>query len=80
MLLTEPPVQHTRTGPAWTSCNNLMRGVAMHGVSEDKEGDTDEDCAREMTEEEEAKAKAVLDDPSYDQEGLALTGGDRTIQ
>ncbi len=53
----------------------LEPGVALHVVSEDEEGDTDKDCAREMTEEEVATAKAVLDDPSYDQEGLALTGG-----
>jgi hypothetical protein len=52
----------------------LERGVALHVVSEDKERDTDEDYAQEMTEEM-ATAKAVLDDPSYDQEGLALTGG-----
>jgi hypothetical protein len=56
----------------------LERGVALHGVSadEDEDEDTDDDSPREMTEEEEATAKAVLDDPSYDQEGLALTGGD----
>jgi hypothetical protein len=54
----------------------LERGVALHGVSADEDKDTDEDNPREMTEEEEATAKAVLDDPSYDQEGLALTGGD----
>ena len=52
------------------------RGVALHGLSEDEEEDTDEDGAQEMTEEEMASAKAVLDDPSYDQEGLALSGGD----
>jgi hypothetical protein len=52
------------------------RGVALHGLSEDEEEDTDEEGAQEMTEEEMASAKAVLDDPSYDQEGLALTGGD----
>jgi hypothetical protein len=52
------------------------RGVALHGMSEDEEDDTDEEGAQEMTEEEMATAKAVLDDPSYDQEGLALTGGD----
>ncbi len=52
--------------------------MALHGVSadEDEDEDTDDDNPREMTEEEEATAKAVLDDPSYDQEGLALTGGD----
>jgi hypothetical protein len=50
----------------------LERGVALHVISADE----DEDNPREMTEEEEASAKAVLDDPSYDQEGLALTGGD----
>jgi hypothetical protein len=56
----------------------LEPGVALHVVSadEDEDEDTDEDNPREMTEEEEATAKAVLDDPSYDQEGLALTGGD----
>jgi hypothetical protein len=54
----------------------LERGVALHVVSADEDEDTDEDNPREMTEEEEASAKAVLDDPSYDQEGLALTGGD----
>jgi hypothetical protein len=54
----------------------LERGVALHVVSADKDEDTDEDNPREMTEEEEATAKAMLDDPSYDQEGLALTGGD----
>ncbi len=55
----------------------LECGVALHIVSadEDEDEDTDEDNPREMTEEEEATAKAVLDDPSYDQEGLALTGG-----
>jgi hypothetical protein len=47
------------------------RGVALHGMSEDEEADSDEDGEQEM-----AAAKAVLDDPSYDQEGLALTGGD----
>ena len=52
------------------------RGVALHGMSEDEEDDTDEEGAQEMTEEEMATAKAVLDDPSYDQEGLTLTGGD----
>ncbi len=52
------------------------RGVALHGMSEDEEEDTDEEGAQEMTEEEMATAKAVLDNPSYDQEGLALTGGD----
>jgi hypothetical protein len=52
------------------------RGVALHGMSEDEEEDSDEEGAQEMTEEEMATAKAVLDDPSYDQEGLALTGGD----
>jgi hypothetical protein len=52
------------------------RGVALHGLSEDEEEDTDEEGAQEMTEEEMASAKAVLDDPSYNQEGLALTGGD----
>jgi hypothetical protein len=52
------------------------RGVALHGMSGDKEVDTDEDGAQEMAEEEMATAKAVLEDPSYDQEGLALTGGD----
>ncbi len=51
------------------------RGVALHGMSEDEEADSDEDGAQEMTEEEMATAKAVLDDPSYDQEGLVLTGG-----
>jgi hypothetical protein len=45
-------------------------------MSEDEEDDTDEEGAQEMTEEEMATAKAVLDDPSYDQEGLTLTGGD----
>ncbi len=50
------------------------RGLALHGMSEDEEADSDEDGAQEMTEEEMATAKAVLDDPSYDQEGLALTG------
>jgi hypothetical protein len=40
-------------------------------MSEDEEADSDEDGEQEM-----AAAKAVLDDPSYDQEGLALTGGD----
>ncbi len=54
----------------------LERGVALHGVSADEDEETDDDNPREMTEEEEATAKAVLDDPSYDQEGLALTGGD----
>jgi hypothetical protein len=54
----------------------LERGVALHGVSADEDKDTDNDNPREMTEEEEATAKAVLDDPSYDQEGLPLTGGD----
>jgi hypothetical protein len=54
----------------------LERGVALHGVSADEDEDTDDDNPREMMEEEEATAKAVLDDPSYDQEGLALTGGD----
>jgi hypothetical protein len=54
----------------------LERGVALHVVSADEDEDTDEDNPREMTEEEEATAKAVLDDPSYDQEGLALTGVD----
>ncbi len=50
----------------------LERGVALHVVSADE----DEDNPREMTEEEEAMAKAMLDDPSYDQEGLTLTGSD----
>jgi hypothetical protein len=54
----------------------LERGAALHAISADKDEDTDDDAPREMTEEEEATAKAVLDDPSYDQEGLALTGGD----
>jgi hypothetical protein len=54
----------------------LERGAALHAISADEDEDTDEDNPREMTEEEEATAKAVLDDPSYDQEGLALTGGD----
>jgi hypothetical protein len=40
------------------------RGVALHGLSEDEEEDTDEEGAQEMTEEEMASAKAVLDDPS----------------
>ncbi len=50
--------------------------MALHGMSEDEEEGSDEEGAQEMTEEEMATAKAVLDDPSYDQEGLALTGGD----
>jgi hypothetical protein len=54
----------------------LERGVALHGVSADEDEDTDDENPREMTEEEEATAKSVLDDPTYDQEGLALTGGD----
>jgi hypothetical protein len=60
----------------------LERGVALHGVSadEDEDEDTDDDSRREMTEEEEATAKAMLDDPSYDQEGLTLTGGDWFVQ
>jgi hypothetical protein len=65
-------LQHTTTDP-----HRLLEcGVALHGVSADEDDNTDEDNPREMTEEEEATAKAVLDDPSYDQEGLALTGGD----
>ncbi len=58
-------LQHTTTDPP----RLLERGVALHE-------DTDEDNPREMTEEEDATAKAVLDNTSYDQEGLALTGGD----
>ncbi len=54
----------------------LECGVALHVISADEDKDTDEDTPREMTEEEEASAKAMLDNPSYDQEGLALTGGD----
>jgi hypothetical protein len=54
----------------------LECGVALHNVSADNDEDTDKDCAREMTEEEEAMAKVMLDDMSYDQEGIALTGGD----
>jgi hypothetical protein len=54
----------------------LERGVALHGVSADEEEDSDEENPREMTEEEEEAARSVLDDPTYDQEGLALTGGD----
>jgi hypothetical protein len=37
------------------------RGVALHGMSEDEEADSDEDGAQEMTEEEMATAKAILD-------------------
>jgi hypothetical protein len=54
----------------------LERGVALHDVSADEDDDTDENNPMEVTEEEEATAKAVLDDPIYDQEGLTLTGGD----
>jgi hypothetical protein len=54
----------------------LERGMTLHVVSADEDEEMDEDNPREMTEEEEATAKAVLDDPSYDQELLALTGGD----
>ena len=72
----------TSTGPAHDTTRHPVterlqeRGVALHGMSEDEEDDTDEEGAQEMTEEEMATAKAVLDDPSYDQEGHTLTGGD----
>jgi hypothetical protein len=68
--------EHLQQNTADPQCL-LERGVALHVVSADEDEDTDEGNPREMTEEEEeATAKAVLDDPSYDQEGLALTGGD----
>jgi hypothetical protein len=63
----------------------MERGVATHAVSADK-GDRDgpdEDTGSqgeggwdELTEEEVTAAKVVPDDPSFDLEGLVLTGGD----